>query len=135
MNILHNRVKHLKVDRVLGIESRGFLFGPVLANMMGLSFVPIRKKGKLPGEVNSIEYQLEYGSDTLQVQKSSLPHDSHCLVVDDLMATGGTAKASTDLIEMNGSSVVAVAVLIELKELKGAEKLGKDIHFIRLFSY
>jgi adenine phosphoribosyltransferase len=131
---LADRVKHLKFDRVLGIESRGFLIGPALALRLKLPFGPIRKQGKLPGELHSVKYELEYGHDVLEVQKSGLPSGSKCLIVDDLIATGGSLEASKRLVEMSGSEVVACLVVIELKALKGAAKLG-NAPLISLFSY
>lgn len=131
---LANLVRHLKFDRILGIESRGFLIGPALALRLKLPFGPIRKRGKLPGELYSVQYELEYGHDVLEVQKNSLPKGSKCLIVDDLIATGGSMGASRCLIEMSGSEVVAYLVVIELKALKGVEKLGGGPLF-SLYSY
>lgn len=131
---LAEHVKHLEFDRILGIESRGFLIGPSLAHKLQLPFGPIRKRGKLPGEVFSVEYELEYGRDVLEVQRSGLPRGSKCLVVDDLIATGGSMHASKQLIEMSGSRVVAFLVIIELKALKGSERLG-GAPLISLFPY
>lgn len=121
---LASRVKHLEFDRVLGIESRGFLLGPALALKLKLPFGPIRKRGKLPGELYSVRYELEYGHDVLEIQKNGLPSNSKCLIVDDLIATGGSLEASKRLVEMSKSHVVAVLVVIELKALKGVAKLG-----------
>ena len=134
IDILTKRIKHLKFDRILGIESRGFLVGPQIAHKLDVPFGAIRKKGKLPGELYSVEYELEYGRDVLEVQRDRLPKDSKCIIFDDLIATGGSMKASKDLVEMSGSSVVACVVIIELKALKGYTKLGKA-PLISLFSY
>lgn len=134
LDVLCNRLKAHSFDRVLGIESRGFLIGPLIALRLNLPFSPIRKKGKLPGELHSVDYELEYGTDTLQVQKHSLPRDSKCLVVDDLIATGGSLHASERLVEMSGSMVAAFVVIIELKALQGRNKLG-NVPVITLFSY
>lgn len=127
-------VKDLKFDKILGIESRGFLIGPALAIKLKLPFMPIRKKGKLPGELYSVQYELEYGHDVLEVQKNGLPSGSQCLIVDDLIATGGTMVASKRLVEMSGSKVAACLVVIELKALNGSEQLGRT-PLVSLFSY
>jgi adenine phosphoribosyltransferase len=134
LNELADKVKHLKFDIILGIESRGFLIGPALALKMQLPFRPIRKRGKLPGEVHSVQYELEYGHDVLEIQKSGLPSGSKCLIVDDLIATGGSMGASKRLIEMGGSQVIAFLAIIELKELKGVDQLG-GVPLISLLSY
>lgn len=134
IKVLCARCQGLNIDRVLGIESRGFLIGPLVAQELGLPFGPIRKKGKLPGELYTMEYELEYGKDVLEVQKNGLPKNSRCLIVDDLMATGGSLQAAKKLVEMSGSEAVAFAVVIELKALEGKKKLGSS-PFITLFSY
>lgn len=134
IDILANRIKQLKIDRVLGIESRGFLVGPQIAHKLNVPFGAIRKKGKLPGELYSVQYELEYGRDVLEVQKNRLPKGSKCIIFDDLIATGGSMKASKDLVEMSGSNVVACVVIIELRALKGYTKLG-DAPLVSLFSY
>lgn len=134
VSLLAKRLQHLKFDRILGIESRGFLIGPVLAAKLKVPFGPVRKKGKLPGDLYSVEYELEYGKDVLQVQKNGLPKGSRCVIVDDLIATGGSLHASKNLIELSGSTVVACLVIIELSDLKGRSKLGTT-ETISLFSY
>lgn len=134
IQVLYNKVKVVEFDRVLGIESRGFLLGPLLAQKLQLPFGPIRKKGKLPGELYSVEYELEYGKDVLEVQTNAVPKDSKCLIVDDLIATGGSLQASKKLVEQSGSKVAAYAVVIELKALAGRDKLGGS-PLITLFSY
>jgi len=132
--VLCSKLENIQFNRILGIESRGFLIGPLLAQRLKLPFSPIRKKGKLPGELYTVEYELEYGKDVLEVQKHSLPDDSKCLIVDDLMATGGSLLAAKKLVELAGSKVAAYAVVIELKSLKGASRLcGSPI--ISLFAY
>lgn len=134
IELLCDRVKDLKIDRILGVESRGFLIGPVMAYNLNLPFNSIRKKGKLPGKLYSIEYELEYGKDCLEVQQNGLPKGSKCLIVDDLIATGGSLSASKKLVEMSGSDVVAFLVIIELKPLEGYKKLG-TVPLMKLFSY
>lgn len=135
LSILCNRLSGHKFDRVLGIESRGFLFGPLVAQRLKLPFSPIRKKGKLPGDLYSVDYELEYGKDTLQIQKHSLPKGSKCVIVDDLIATGGSFHASKSLVEMSSSEVAAFVVIIELKALQGRARLGDSAPLITLFSY
>lgn len=131
---LANQVRGLNFDIILGIESRGFLIGPLLARELKVPFGPVRKKGKLPGELYSVDYELEYGHDALQVQKNCLPKSSKCLIVDDLIATGGSLLAAKKLVEMSGSTVAAFVVIIELKSLHGKDKLG-NCPLISLFSY
>lgn len=117
------------VTQVAVIESRGFLLGSAIAHRLGAGLIPIRKKGKLPWKVHKASYELEYGSDSIEVhQDAAGPHDK-VLLVDDVIATGGTAKAACDLVEMLGAQVAGTAFLIELTFLKGREKLpGRDVH-------
>jgi len=112
-----------KVDVVVGVESRGFIFGGVLAQQLGAGFVPVRKKGKLPGPVIEEEYELEYGRDVLAIHQDAISSGQRILAVDDLLATGGTMAATLRLIERLGGTVVACDVLIELTFLKGRERL------------
>lgn len=112
-------------DVVAGIEARGFMFGPVMATHLGRGFVPIRKPGKLPAESISVTYDLEYGSDSLEIHKDAIGPGQRVLVVDDLLATGGTALATCQLVEKLGGVVSGVAFVIELEFLKGREKLKK----------
>lgn len=111
------------VDYVAAIEARGFIFGSAVAEALGAGFVPIRKKGKLPFELMSVTYDLEYGQDTLEVHVDAVKPDSKVLMVDDLLATGGTMAAACKLIEKIGGRIAGVSFLIELTELKGREKL------------
>jgi adenine phosphoribosyltransferase len=116
------------VDVVLGIEARGFIFAPALAYALGAGFVPVRKPKKLPAERASVTYDLEYGTDTLEIHRDAIPEGSRVLIVDDLLATGGTAKATTRLVEDLGGSVAGAAFVVELTFLGGREKLnGYDI--------
>lgn len=112
-----------KVDKVAGIESRGFLFGTPLAIELGVGFVPIRKPGKLPWNTRSIEYDLEYGTDTIEIHEDAVPTGERVLIVDDLLATGGTMAASCALVEAIGAEVAGCAFLVELGFLQGREKL------------
>ncbi len=116
------------VDIVMGIEARGFIFGPALAYRLNAGFVPIRKPKKLPAKTISQTYDLEYGSDTLQVHEDAIKPGQKVVIVDDLLATGGTAKASVELVKKLGGEIVGVAFVIELDALKGREKLaGYDV--------
>ena len=116
-----------RFDHIAGIESRGFIFGSVLAKMLNKGFVPIRKPGKLPAKVASVDYDMEYGTDTVEVHVDAIVRDNRYLVTDDLLATGGTANASCQLIEKGGGIVVGCLFLVELPGLKGREKLKDRI--------
>lgn len=121
-------IKNLKdknVDVIVGPEARGFLMGTPVAYGMGIGFVPVRKPGKLPHETESYEYDLEYGTDTLQMHKDAIKPGQRVAIVDDLLATGGTMEATAHLIEKLGGEVVSMQFLIELESLKGREKLSK----------
>jgi len=111
------------VDYVAAVEARGFIFGAVVAQRLGVGFVPIRKKGKLPFKTESVTYELEYGTDTLEVHSDAVSKGAKVLMVDDLLATGGTMAAACKLIEKIGGKVLGIAFLIELSELAGREKL------------
>jgi adenine phosphoribosyltransferase len=116
------------VDLVLGIEARGFIFGPALAYRLNAGFVPVRKPGKLPAETLTIKYDLEYGSDSLQIHKDAIQPGQRVIIVDDLLATGGTMLATVDLVKQMGGEIVGVAVAIELDFLKGRTKFpGYDV--------
>ena len=119
------RLKGKKIDAIVGVESRGFLFGFLLANKMKIPFVPIRKVGKLPGETLKFKYDLEYGSAEMEVHKSDIKEGWNIVVHDDLLATGGTACAASELIQQLGAKVAAFAFVISLDYLKGNEKLEK----------
>lgn len=134
IDLICDKLTKFDFDRVLGIESRGFLIGPLVALKLGKPFSPIRKKGKLPGSLYSIRYDLEYGTDILEVQKNCLPVGSRCVIIDDLIATGGSLEAAMKLIKLSQSITVAVAVVIELAALKGQDKLD-GIPMVKLFSY
>lgn len=123
------RGKH--VDLVIGAESRGFIFGTAVAQALSAGFVPIRKPGKLPSQTKQVTYQLEYGSDSLEIHIDAIPTGRRVLLVDDLLATGGTMKASCDLVKALDADIVGVAVLIELGFLNGREKLKEfNVHSI-----
>ncbi len=112
------------IDAIVGIESRGFLFGAALAQLTGVGFVPIRKPGKLPAATHAIEYELEYGTDILEIHRDALSHGHKVVIVDDLLATGGTAAATIKLVEQLGAKVAVCLFVIELDFLDGKEKLG-----------
>jgi adenine phosphoribosyltransferase len=116
------------IDKVVGIEARGFIFAPAVAYALNAGFVPVRKPKKLPAAVERIEYQLEYGTDVLEMHIDAVRRGEHVLIVDDVLATGGTAAAVTKLVENLGGKVVGLGFVIELDFLKGREKLpGYDI--------
>jgi adenine phosphoribosyltransferase len=112
------------IDRVVGVEARGFIFGASVAYRAGAGFVPVRKAGKLPWQVVREEYQLEYGTDKLEIHRDAIRPGERILIVDDVLATGGTALATAKLVETLGGVVVGLAFLIELDELGGRSKLG-----------
>ncbi len=114
---------NIKFDIIVGIESRGFIIGGALAYALGKGFVPIRKKGKLPAKTISHEYQLEYGTDTIEIHKDSIKKGAKVLLVDDLLATGGTALASAALIEKLGGVVTEMAFIVDLPDVGGAKRL------------
>jgi adenine phosphoribosyltransferase len=125
-----------KIDKVAGLEARGFILGGAVAYHLGCGFVPIRKQGKLPGSVISQEYTLEYGQAVLELQKDAIEAGETVLVVDDLLATGGTAEAGVKLIERLGGDVTACAFVIDLPELGGSKKLqamGLPLHSLCSF--
>ena len=116
---------------VVGIESRGFILGSAVADRIGAGFVPVRKVGKLPSERIRASYDLEYGTDSLEMHRDAIDHGQRVLIVDDLLATGGTAKATVDLVKQVGGVVEGVAFLIELVALNGRSKLeGETIHAV-----
>ncbi len=114
-----------KFDTVVGIESRGFIIGSVLAYTLGKGFIPIRKKGKLPAEVVSQEYDLEYGTDRIEIHRDALKKGEKVLLIDDLLATGGTALAAAALVEKLGAKVVEMAFIVDLPDVGGKKKLKK----------
>ena len=117
-----------QVDAVLGVEARGFIFAPALAYSLGAGFVPVRKPRKLPAEVARISYDLEYGQDTLEIHRDAISQGHRILIADDLLATGGTARAVIDLVESLGGTVAGLAFVVELEFLPGREKLaGYDV--------
>lgn len=124
----------LTPDYVVGMESRGFLFGVPLAYHLGAGFIPVRKPGKLPAAVHQIEYALEYGNDRLEIHQDALQNHHSVIIVDDLIATGGTAKATAELLSRIGCNVLGFAFIIELKDLGGRKRLP-DLPIITLVEY
>jgi adenine phosphoribosyltransferase len=119
------------IDVVVGIESRGFIFGSAVADRLGAGFSPVRKPGKLPSTTVRASYDLEYGSDSLEIHDDAVTKGQRVLIVDDLLATGGTAKAATDLVTRLGGDVHALAFLIELVGLNGRDRLtGQTLHTV-----
>lgn len=112
-----------RVDYVAGIEARGFIVGGAVAEKLGAGFIPLRKKGKLPYKKVSIDYELEYSKETMEMHEDAVEKGSRVLVVDDLLATGGTARASVDLLKKQGAKIVGFAFVVELTDLMGREKL------------
>lgn len=123
VDLIVHRYVDADVDVVAGIEARGFIFGPAIAYELGLGFVPIRKAGKLPGEVVRVEYELEYGSDVLEMHSAAIPPGARVLLLDDLVATGGTALAAIDLVGRVGGRVPHAAFVVDLPDLGGADRL------------
>jgi adenine phosphoribosyltransferase len=115
-----------RIDIVVGIESRGFIFGAVVADRIGAGFIPVRKPGKLPAKTVKATYALEYGTDSLEMHADAIRRGQRVLIVDDLLATGGTARATTDLVKGMGGQVHALAFLIELVALNGRQKLADE---------
>lgn len=135
VDILADRFKDRGVDLVAGMESRGFIFGAPLAYLLGAGFVPVRKKGKLPWETTSVEYSLEYGTAELEIHRDAVGPGQKVLIVDDLLATGGTASATIQLVEKLGGDVLAMAFLIELGALEGRAKIDPRYETISVVRY
>ena len=131
IDLLYSRYKDKKIDKVVGIESRGFIFGAPLAYLLGCGFVPVRKPGKLPAECESEEYTLEYGKDKIEIHKDAIDKGDRVLIVDDLIATAGTASAARNLIKKLGGKLVECAFIVELVDLRGRDKLkGENIYSV-----
>jgi adenine phosphoribosyltransferase len=125
---LYEHYKEKKIDKVLGVEARGFIFAPMIAYRLNAGFIPVRKPGKLPSETESVTYDLEYGTDTLEIHKDAIQQGDNVLIIDDLLATGGTAEAVAKLVRKLGGKVTGIGFLIELEFLNGKEKLeGEDV--------
>ena len=122
-DIFYNRYKDEKIDKVVGIDARGFIFGAVLAYKLGVGFVPVRKKGKLPAETITESYSLEYGENVIEIHVDAIEKGEKVLIIDDLIATGGTIAATAALVEKLGGEIVEVAFVVELPDLKGRTKI------------
>mgnify|MGYP003294244964 FL=1 len=134
-NGIYNLYKEKGITKVVGIESRGFIMAPILGNKLGVGFVPIRKKGKLPAETIEVSYIKEYGIDTIQLHKDALNENDVVLLHDDLLATGGTMKAACELVRKFGVKKIYVNFLVELDFLKGREVFDNDIQINSLIHY
>ncbi len=135
IDYLCDQFKDVKIDYIAGIESRGFIFGMPMAYKLNAGFVPIRKPNKLPAETLSQEYQLEYGTDKIEIHTDAIKEGDNVLIVDDLLATGGTAEAACKLINKTGGNLVGIAFLIELEDLKGRDKFDKDLKIVSMLKY
>jgi len=125
-NIFYNRYLDKNIDKIVGIDARGFLFGSVLAYKLDVGFIPIRKNGKLPFTTISESYTLEYGEATIEMHADALTRGERVVIIDDLIATGGTIAAAVNLVEKLGGEIVECAFVVELPDLKGKEKLGNQ---------
>jgi adenine phosphoribosyltransferase len=125
VNRMSEALANQPIDVIIGVEARGFIFAPPLAYQLGAGFVPVRKPKKLPGEVERIRYDLEYGSDTLEIHRDAIQPGQRVVIADDLLATGGTAAATAALVEKLGGEVVGLTFLVELTFLGGREKLAR----------
>ena len=120
---------NLGIDIVVGIESRGFIFGAPIADLLNAGFVPVRKPGKLPWKTKSVSYELEYGTDALEIHEDAITEGQNVLIVDDLLATGGTAEATCKLVSKLGGNIKGLSILIELKDLNGRKRLNQyNVH-------
>lgn len=124
-----------KVDKIIGIDARGFIFGSVVAHELGVGFIPVRKLGKLPHDTESVSYSLEYGQAEIEIHRDSILPGENVLIVDDLLATGGTAAAAIQLVKRLGGNLIGASFLIELTFLNGREVLGEDVQIHSLLTY
>jgi adenine phosphoribosyltransferase len=131
VDLLANHYVGKVIHRVVGIEARGFIFAPMVAYRLNAGFVPVRKPNKLPAQKARVEYTLEYGTDALEIHKDAIDPGQNVLIIDDLLATGGTAAAAAKMVESLGGKVVGMGFLIELKFLNGREKVaGYELHSV-----
>lgn len=135
VDYLCEQYKDTKIDYIAGIESRGFIYGMPMAYKMNCGFIPVRKPNKLPAETIKETYDLEYGSNAIEIHADAIPQGANVLVVDDLLATGGTAAAACKLIKRVGGNVAGVAFLIELTDLKGIDKLNDCGKIVSMLKY
>jgi len=122
-DVFYNRYKNLNIDKVVGIDARGFVFGAVLAYQLNVGFVPVRKKGKLPYKTVSAQYTLEYGKNTVEMHEDAITEGEKVVILDDLIATGGTIEAAVKLVKKIGGDILECAFIVELPDLKGREKI------------
>ena len=134
VDLLYEKFKSYEIDYVVGIESRGYLFGAPLAYKLGCGLVVVRKPGKLPAEVERVEYGLEYGKDVLEIHKDAIEPGKKVLIIDDLLATGGTIGAAHSLVTKLGGKTKAFAFVVELDELNGRQKLPEDVECFSLLN-
>ena len=135
MDELTGRYRDKRISKIVGIESRGFILGSPLADRLGTGFVPVRKPGKLPADIFEVKYNLEYGSNSLAIHRDAIALGERVLIVDDLLATGGTAAATVRLVRQLGGEIVGLVFLVELVALKGRDKLnGCDVHSMITYS-
>jgi adenine phosphoribosyltransferase len=120
----HDRYRDMNIDKVVGIDARGFIFGAVLAYHLNVGFIPVRKKGKLPFETIGVAYSLEYGENEVEMHKDSIEKGERVVIIDDLIATGGTMYAATQLVEQLGGQIVECAFVVDLPDLNGKEKIA-----------
>ena len=135
IDYLCDEFKDTKIDYIAALESRGFIFGMPMAYKLNAGFIPIRKPNKLPAATYSQEYSLEYGTDKIEIHVDAIEEGANVLLVDDLLATGGTAEAAVKLIKRTGGNLVGLAFLIELEALKGREKFDKDLKIVSMLKY
>lgn len=133
IDAMKDLVKDEAIDKIVGIEARGFLLGAPMAYDMGVGFVPVRKPGKLPAATLSCEYELEYGTDKVEIHADAIEQGERVLIVDDLLATGGTARAAAELCKEAGADVVGCVVLIELDGLNGRDKIPAPVYAVMEF--
>lgn len=122
-DVFYDRYKNLNIDKVVGIDARGFVFGGVLAYQLNVGFIPVRKKGKLPYKTVSEEYTLEYGKNTVEMHEDAISQGEKVVIIDDLIATGGTIEAAVKLVKKLGGDILECGFIVELPELKGREKI------------
>lgn len=135
VEVLTEKAKQLKPDYIAGIEARGFILAPAIAHKLGIGFIPIRKPGKLPHHVEKVSYDLEYGSNTLEIHIDAAEKGKRVLIIDDLLATGGTANAACQLIERIGAKVAGMGFLVELDFLSGRKILPQGVETFSLINY
>lgn len=135
VDLLAEHYKKQKIDYIAGIEARGFIFGSAIAYRLGKGFIPIRKPGKLPSKTERMTYELEYGTDSLEIHVDAVEPGKNVLIVDDLLATGGTAEAAIKLVKKIGGVIVGIAFVVELEFLKGREKIPDDCKITRLINF